>query len=209
MGQFWEHSWAVVDIGRVEKYIDSAGKSPDPIIRCLKAQGAETVCDAGCGCGAYSLRLAENGFKVFGFDVASKAVEIAVELLRSKGIAYGEFRVGDITATGYEDGQFDAVVSRDVIDHMGFCEGIAAVKELYRIVKADGHIIITLDKTDDEYETEPHTVTADGDYLYTAGKWKGMTFHPYSESEMTKLVQVGTIKSVKADDDGLLVVIVK
>lgn len=43
---------------------------------------------------------------------------------------------------------------------------------------------MTLDALDREYETEPHTVNSDGDYVYTAGKWRGMVFHPYTAREL-------------------------
>ena len=81
MERFWERSWSGVDMDRVERYIDSEDTTEDYIISCLREQGAETVCDAGCGCGAYSVKLVANGFEVFGFDVAAGAVKIAEELM--------------------------------------------------------------------------------------------------------------------------------
>ena len=105
-------------------------------------------------------------------------------MLESKGIYSADFRAADVLATGYADGQFDAVVSRDVIDHMPLRDGIAAVRELCRITKDGGTVVLTLDRTDEEYEREPHTVNGDGDYLFSDGKWKGMVFHPYSEEQI-------------------------
>ena len=212
MEEFWNQSWNHVDMNRVSEYIErmkSAEPVSDPIIDCLRAQQAKVVCDAGCGCGAYSLKLALNGFKVFGFDISPAAVRLSKELLSSRNIEYGDFRTCDILATGFDDNQFDAVISRDVIDHMSLIDGIAAVRELYRIVKKGGSIILTLDRSDSEYETEPHTVNSDGDYIFTGGKWDGMVFHPYSENEIARLVQVGTIVRLESDGDGVLVVIAK
>lgn len=212
MEEFWNQSWNHVDMNRVSEYIErmkSAEPVSDPIIDCLRAQQAKVVCDAGCGCGAYSLKLALNGFKIFGFDISPAAVRLSKELLSSRNIEYGDFRTCDILATGFDDNQFDAVISRDVVDHMSLMDGIAAVRELYRIVKKSGSIILTLDRSDAEYETEPHTVNSDGDYIFTGGKWDGMVFHPYSENEIARLVQVGTIVRLESDGDGVLVVIVK
>lgn len=212
MEEFWNQSWNHVDMNRVSEYIErmkSAEPVSDPIIDCLRAQQAKVVCDAGCGCGAYSLKLALNGFKIFGFDISPAAVRLSKELLSSRNIEYGDFRTCDILATGFDDNQFDAVISRDVIDHMSLIDGIAAVRELYRIVKKGGSIILTLDRSDAEYETEPHTVNSDGDYIFTGGKWDGMVFHPYSENEIARLVQVGTIIRLESAADGVLVVIAK
>ena len=212
MEEFWNQSWNHVDMNRVSEYIErmkSAEPVSDPIIDCLRAQQAKVVCDAGCGCGAYSLKLALNGFKVFGFDISPAAVRLSKELLSSRNIEYGDFRTCDILATGFDDNQFDAVISRDVVDHMSLIDGITAVRELYRIVKKGGSIILTLDRADAEYETEPHIVNSDGDYIFTDGKWDGMVFHPYSENEIARLVQLGTIIRLESAADGFLVVIAK
>lgn len=212
MEEFWNQSWDHVDMNRVSKYIEQMKNTEllsDSIIDYLKSQRAKIVCDAGCGCGAYSLKLALNGFRVFGFDISSVAVNLSRELLSSRNIEYGDFQARNILATGFDDNQFDAVVSRDVVDHMSFTNGIAAVRELYRIVKKDGFIIITLDQLDAEYETEPHIINSDGDYLFTDGKWDGMVFHPYSESEISRLIQVGTIVGLESVSDGFQVVIKK
>lgn len=209
MKSFWEQSWDAVDMQRVRAYMDASAAQSDSIIEHLNQKQARDICDAGCGCGAYALKLALNGFQVSGFDISSTAAAMARELLESKGFPRADFRAFDISATAYEDGRFDAVVSRDVIDHMPLQDGIAAVKELHRITRAGGTILVTLDRSDPEYETEPHTVNADGDYLFSDGKWNGMVFHPYSEDEIPKLVQAGTLQQIEAGPDEFLVVISK
>lgn len=212
MEGFWDRSWEHVDMDRVREYIErmkGAGLLSDPIIDHLKRQGAKVVCDAGCGCGAYSLKLALNGFKVCGFDISPAAVRLTKELLSSRNIAPGDLRACSILSTGFDDDQFDAVISRDVVDHMSLVDGIAAIRELYRIVKKGGSILITLDRSDAEYETEPHIVNSDGDYIFTGGKWSGMVFHPYSKDEIAKLVQVGTITGLKSTGDGIQIIAAK
>lgn len=204
MNNFWEQSWSTVDLERVNSYIGSSALSSDPIIPYLKNQQVKTVCDAGCGCGAYALRLAANHFQVSGFDISSTAAEMAKKLLESKRIYSADFRAADILATGYADGQFDAVVSRDVIDHMPLRDGIAAVRELCRITKDGGTVVLTLDRSDEEYETEPHTINGDGDYLFSDGKWKGMVFHPYSEEQIPLLVQDKVVKRLEIGSEGFL-----
>ncbi len=211
MKQFWEESWKNIDISRVDEYINRTNIEPssDIIIDYLKECQAKTVCDAGCGCGAYSLKLALNGFSVSGFDISSDAVKISEELMSSKHINYGSFDTYDVQKTNYANGQFDAVVCRDVIDHMTFADGIKAINELFRIVKIGGSVILTLDISDSEYETEPHFVNTDGDYLYTDGKWNGMVFHPYTANAISELVQVGKAVKAISDTDRIIVVIVK
>jgi len=113
--------------------------------------------------------------------------------------------VADVRATGYDSGAFDAVVARDVIDHLPRKDGIAAIDELLRIVKPGGCVLLSLDKTDDEYETEPHMVSPDGDYLFTEGKWDGMVFHPYSPEEIEGLTQGYTANILVSSESGYII----
>ena len=209
MEKFWERSWENVDRSRVSAYVQAGVQASDPILTLLREQKVEAVCDAGCGCGVYSLQLAANGFQVSGFDVAPAAVEMAKALLLDNHYSDVALKTADITSTGYRDSCFEAVVCRDVLDHMPMAQAAAAVKELLRITRDGGCVVLTMDGTDEEYEQEPHDVSADGDYRYTGGKWKGMVFHPYSESEIQKLVQSGTIERMEKQGDGFLVIIRK
>ena len=108
-------------------------------------------------------------------------------------------------ATGYENGCFDAVVAGDVIDHMPIRQGIATVNELARIVCPGGCVLLTMDVTDDEYESEPHTTNEDGDYLFHQGKWNGMVFHPYSVRDIEILANDKTYEILSADERGFIV----
>ena len=192
MNSFWDNSWEKVDRERVTQYVDSFGMEQDNIIKWLHSQQVRTVCDAGCGCGIYTLKLSTNGFVVSGFDVSGFAVKIAQELLRNASVQ-AELKTASVLSTGYPDNWFDGVVSRDVIDHMRKKDAIAAVRELYRILKPGGILLITLDSLDSEYETEHHTVNDDGDFLFTEGKWNGMVFHPYEGGEIHHLIPSGGI----------------
>ena len=183
--------------------------SPDPIIQHLKEIDARNICDAGCGCGIYSLKLAMNGFIVSGFDIAENAVNITKNILAEKGFQNDSFKAKSVLDTGFASNYFDATVSRDVIDHMPIRQAVLAVKELLRITKPGGSVILTLDGSDDEYENEPHIVNEDGDYLFKDGKWNGMVFHSYSESEIEKLTDGLIVKHIDRLDDGYVVIIEK
>ena len=184
---FWDRAWKAPDPRRLAE----AAAGPDPegelLVACLKARGAQRVCDAGCGCGRRSLLLAANGFALSGFDLSGEAVALTKSLLAEQGFPAGDFRRADLLASGFADGAFDAVVCRDVLDHLPLREARAALEELLRILRPGGCLLLTLDETDEDYEAQPHTLSPDGDYEYTDGKWKGMVFHPYPPEELEKL----------------------
>lgn len=204
---FWVSSWKDVDPERITEYMHTFDMSADEIIDALHRYGVQSVCDAGCGCGIYTLKLAANGFMVSGFDVSANAVEIARALL-GRTAHSAEFKIASVLATGYADGQFDCIVSRDVLDHISKKDAIQAVEEFCRITKPGGIVIFTLDPLDDEYETEAHIVNADGDYVYTDGKWNGMIFHPYSRDEVGEIIPSGGMYEV-SDDCGELTVLLR
>lgn len=183
MDRFWDSSWKAVDPQRVADYIASVDMGEDDLIAALRRHGVSSVCDAGCGCGVYTAKLAANGFSVSGFDVSAQAVGMAQELLGTMALE-GALKCASMLDTGYEDGQFDCVLARDVLDHISRADAARAIVELYRIIRPGGVLLLTLDPLDREYETEPHTVNSDGDYVYTAGKWRGMVFHPYTAREL-------------------------
>jgi len=203
---FWDESWEKIDQERLRQYIAGFDNSSDAIIRELKAYGVLTVCDAGCGCGIYSLKMAANGFRVSGFDISAHAAKIAQDLLQQAAFS-GVFKAANICATDYPDSQFDAVVSRDVLDHVTKKDAVQAIGELYRITRQGGILIFTLDAPDWEYETQPHIVSNDGDYLFTDGKWKGMAFRPYSESEIRAMLPADA--EILLESNGEMIVKVK
>lgn len=199
---FWNLSWKAIDRERIAEYAKSISLAPDGIIKLLQQHNAKTVCDAGCGCGIYAAKLLRNGFTVAGFDISEDAVEIAQE-----SAPMAAFKAASICSTGYPSGIFDGVVCRDVLDHIGRQDARLAVQELCRILKPDGILIVTLDAPDDEYCRETHTVNADGDFVYTAGKWRGMVFHPYSRAEITQIIPPSLHWEIYEANDGLLLVV--
>ncbi len=202
---FWDWTWATIAPERISSYAANFDTAEDAVVAFLRERKVKTVCDAGCGCGVYSLKLARCGFAVSGFDIAEDAVLLTQKLLSENGFSARDFKRADVLATGYPSKRFDAVVARDVIDHMPMKQGMDAVRELLRIVRPGGCVLLTLDATDSEYESEPHETSIDGDYLFNGGKWDGMTFHPYSASEIEKLADGSKYKILPSNENGFTV----
>lgn len=202
---FWDRTWEAIAPERISSYAASFDTAEDAIIAFLQKRKVKTVCDAGCGCGVYSLKLARFGFAVSGFDIAEDAVLLTQKLLSENGYLAKDFKRANVLSTGYPSKCFDAVVARDVIDHMPIKQGMDAVKELLRIVRPGGFVLLTLDVTDSEYESEPHETSIDGDYLFNGGKWNGMAFHPYSALEIKKLADGSKYKMLPSNENGFIV----
>ena len=205
---FWDSSWESIDPNRIAEYIDTFDMGEDHLIATMRQYGVQNVCDAGCGCGIYAAKLAANGFSVSGFDVSTHAVEIAQSLIQKAGHS-ADLKTASVLDTGYDDNRFDCALSRDVLDHISKADAIIAMKELCRITKPGGIVLITLDPPDEEYETETHIVNEDGDYVFTDGKWNGMVFHPYSQEEVYEIIPVGTMCEITNNHGELTVLLRK
>ena len=206
MSDFWEKIWSEEESGRIRAYFENFDTSEDQIIRYLLQTKAKTVCDAGCGCGAYTLKLLRYGFCVHGFDISPSAVSIAKTELIRRGCGQTEIKQADVLNTGYEDGAFDAAVSLGVIDHLPYKDAKAAVKELLRIIKPGGTVILTLDKAAEDYLNTPHDENPYGDLIFTAGKRRGTVFHPFTLTEIKEFAK--NQKTVIFDNDGGFSVII-
>ena len=106
---FWDSSWESIDPNRIAEYIDTFDMGEDNLIATLRRHGVQNVCDAGCGCGIYTAKLAANGFSVSGFDVSAHAVEIAQSLIQKAGFS-ADLKTASVLDTGYADDQFDCVI---------------------------------------------------------------------------------------------------
>ncbi len=77
-----------------------------------KLDGVKSICDLGCGNGHITGRLAALGYKVIGVDASTSGIQIARR-------TYPGFEFVEALIDGeLKLGQFDLVISSDVIEHM-------------------------------------------------------------------------------------------
>ncbi len=95
------------------------------------------VLDAGCGTGGM-LRFFPRTCKAYGFDLSPTALGHC----RSRTDA--GLVLADTAYVPFRDGSFDAVVSLDVLYHMWVADHRAAMRELARVCRAGGLILMNL-----------------------------------------------------------------
>jgi len=99
-----------------------------------------TVLETGFGRGELLYHCAKRGAKVAGVDLSVDAVEIAKEVLRDFPTA--DIRVADVTCLPYGENTFDRVFAGDVLEHLPFENGVKMLKEMYRVLKPRGIMLI-------------------------------------------------------------------
>lgn len=101
------------------------------VIDWIQDDGARTALDAGCGTGALSMRLADCGYRVHGFDVSAPMVSFARYITqdRSTGDA-PTFSVGSIAALDGAPRSYELVCCLDVLFHYPYAEVDAMLQKL-------------------------------------------------------------------------------
>ena len=118
----------------------------DEAIRSLRLPRGSHGLDAGCGVGLQAMMLAEavgpDGH-VTGVDLSVESVECGESLVRDAGLSDRlSFRQGNVTALPFEDDAFDWAWSAHCIGYAAAIEPVAAVRELARVVRRGGRVIL-------------------------------------------------------------------
>ena len=206
---YWESRWSQTSAESLKEVLQPYHQGKDEILDVLKAHRVRRICDAGCGFGAYSLLLASNGFDVEGFDLSESAVAVTKELLGNYKIDASSYRAASVLQTGYADEQFDAAIAYSVLDHMTVNDAAKGLRELSRIVRKDGLLVLAFDSLEEDDLELAHTVMPDGSLLYTQGKRAGMIFHPFTEQELSELLGDDEVLYRKTTPKGERVFVVK
>ena len=111
------------------------------VAEALALRPGQLLVDLACGRGGYGLEVAgRTGARLLGVDFSAEALRQARDLAAMRG-AVADFRVGDLVATGLEDGSADAVM---VVDAIQFpVDPSAAYTELARVLRPGGHLVLT------------------------------------------------------------------
>jgi SAM-dependent methyltransferase len=107
----------------------------------LRPPQGGTLIDLACGRGAYGIEIASRaGAALIGVDFSAEAVRQARDRAALLGVV-AEFRVGELEATGLEQGCADAVLCIDSIQFA--THPPAAYAEIRRILAPGGRVMVT------------------------------------------------------------------
>ena len=130
----WDKRWASAE-GRAE------WTAPDPAVRALvpelRARGARTVLDLGCGVGRHALHLAAEGFAVEAIDGSAAGIAVAREAAEACGLSLA-LHQGAIDELPFGAGAFDFVLSWNVIYHGTLGDAGRRLAEIWRVLKPGG-----------------------------------------------------------------------
>jgi ubiquinone/menaquinone biosynthesis C-methylase UbiE len=105
----------------------------------------DTILEIGCGRGGFAFWLSSNVSDKYGkyeaADFSQSAVEMAQNYQTEHEIQHINFSVQDIQNIDFPDNYFDKIISFETIEHVPNPQ--KAVKELFRVLKPKGELILT------------------------------------------------------------------
>ena len=135
-----------------EGYDEFLASEGEQLSRRLKAsfeiaaiEAGMVILDVGCGRGEIMRHCAELGAEAHGFDYAPVAVRMTQSLIAQSKELHGTIAPAvqaDAKYIPYPSGHFDRVLLFDVVEHLHPWELTATFKEIRRVLKPDGRLII-------------------------------------------------------------------
>lgn len=108
-------------------------------LRAIKFHDMETVLDAGCGFGQWSVALSGLNHNVYAFDSHRGRVSALNDIIRLKDLKNIYPSIQSIELLNYEDQCFDAIFCYGVIM---FADHRKVIPEFYRVLKPGGKLYI-------------------------------------------------------------------
>jgi ubiquinone/menaquinone biosynthesis C-methylase UbiE len=110
----------------------------------LQLRRGDRVLDVGCGPGRLAMvfaeRVAPDG-SVDGIDASPQMINRAITQARKRGVS-ANFRLAYAQQLPFPDATFDALSCTLALHHVAEDDHLTAVKEMYRVLKPGGRILI-------------------------------------------------------------------
>lgn len=107
----------------------------------MKKHGVCSVLDVGCGDGLAIRAFNLHGFSVAGTEISQEAIKALMPL------TVYPCPIHEMSNT-FTDGEFDFVLSVDVLDHVGNIDAITGAKEIVRIARMGFAVVVNGMKDD-------------------------------------------------------------
>ena len=147
------------------------------ILNDVKHLFQNSVCaDLGCNHGSCTLLIHDfNPLQVDGYDINSDALLVANQLAQEMNITHKtNFIAANLMDIPVEDEQYDVITTFHTLEHIYPCDIDSVIKEMYRILKHNGCVLISIPYKD-QYPDPCHVAFYDEKslrFLFESHKFK-------------------------------------
>ncbi len=135
---YWDTEWAQADGSSKWEQAE-----PEVMHFAETLPAGASVLDLGAGVGRHALALARQGFAVAALDAAPEGIAEINRIATAEGLTI-DTRIGLMTDLPFEDGQFDHVLSWNVIYHGDEDVLRETIAEIARVLKPGGTFLGTM-----------------------------------------------------------------
>ena len=121
-----KHWWFVGKRNLIFNFMDKLYKNKNNL----------NILDIGCGTGIIMQKLSKYG-KVYGIDVSDDALKFC------KARNLKNIKKASVMKIPFKNNSFDLVGCFDVLYHKGINDDLKAIKEIYRVLKKSGRLLVT------------------------------------------------------------------
>lgn len=116
-------------------------KKIDRCCQKLRLKEGETLLDIGCGWGTFVARSAkEFGAKSYGVTLAQEQVNFGTDRINAYGV--GDRAKVEVCDYRNIQGQFDKIVSLEMVEHVGIKNLVGYYKKVHELLKDDGLFVL-------------------------------------------------------------------
>jgi SAM-dependent methyltransferase len=150
----------------------------------LKERSLASVLDLGCGTGRHVIYMAHKGLHVTGLDNAPTGLKLAKEWLDKEQCSANLILSDMRHSLPFENDSFDALLSTQVIHHAMLATVLKIAREIERIIRKDGMIMISVPTRTAISEDAPaHDEIEPNTFVPTSGTEKGLPHHLFTPDE--------------------------
>jgi len=120
--------------------------APKEFVKLINPKKGELILDCACGTGMITIELAKKGAKVYAFDISKGMLDKLKSKIKDKKFKNNiiDIKKANFEKIPYENDKFDKVCCRGTLDCFHPKHYIKFIKEMKRVLKPKGYLIIDL-----------------------------------------------------------------
>lgn len=131
-----------VDRGTSLRLYELEQRSEEQFLEAVDPKPTDLVLDAGCGTGVNICKIGALVSGIVGIDFSDEMIKRAEQRISTEKIPNARVMLGDVTRIEFPSDIFDKVICTSVLQYLSDDECMAALREMFRVCKEGGTIVI-------------------------------------------------------------------